>query len=82
MGESGLVVRVLSNPGTAYALYVQGRCPTTLTVSLPAGTWSTTWFAVQDGRSLKEQSVRSDGQPLHLESPNQGGDLALRIVRE
>ncbi|MCH5378295.1 MAG: hypothetical protein JJ992_30430, partial [Planctomycetes bacterium] len=78
----GVVTRVLSDPGTAYALYVQGRGPTTLTVKLPAGHWSVAWSSVEDGRRLKEESVSSDGEPLELASPDFGGDVALRIVRE
>jgi hypothetical protein len=78
----GVVARVLSNPGTAYALYVQGRSPTTLTVKLPAGRWSVAWSNVEDGRSLKEESISCEGAPLRLASPDFGGDMALRIVRE
>jgi hypothetical protein len=78
----GVVTRVLSNPGSAYALYVQGRNPMTLTVKLPAGRWSVTWSSVEDGRSLKEESVSSQGEPLGLASPDFGGDIALRILRE
>jgi len=78
----GVVTRVLSNPGTAYALYVQGRGPTTLTVQLPAGRWSVTWSNVEDGDLLKEENVLSEGTPLRLASPDSAGDMALRIVHE
>ncbi len=51
----GVVTRVLSDPGKAYAMYVQGRSPTTLTVNLPAGRWSVSWSSVEDGRTLKDR---------------------------
>ena len=58
----GVVTRVLSDPGKAYAMYVQGRSPTTLTVNLPAGRWSVTWSSVEDGRTLKTESVSSQSR--------------------
>ena len=82
MRAPGVVTRVLSNPGAAYAAYVQGRSPTTLAVKLPAGRWSVKWSSVEDGRSLKEESVSTEGPALGLASPDFGGDVALRIVRE
>ena len=78
----GVVVRVLSNPGAAYGLYVQGRSLTTLTVKLPAGRWAVTWSSVEDGRSLRAESVLSHGEPIGLTSTDAGGDMALRILRD
>jgi hypothetical protein len=48
----GVVTRVLSAPGKAYAVYVQGRGPTTLTVDLPRGRWLVEWLSIEDGKVL------------------------------
>ena len=39
----GVVARVLSNPGQAYALYMEGRFPTELSLDLPVGRWKIDW---------------------------------------
>ena len=40
----GVVTRVLSHPGQAYAVYMEGRFPTELTLALPAGKWQIEWL--------------------------------------
>jgi hypothetical protein len=79
----GVVVRALSDPGKAYALYVQGRSPTTLSVKLPAGTWTVEWRSVDDGRIVKrEKAAGNKGGPTALASPEFNDAVAVRVIVE
>lgn len=79
----GVVARVLSAPGESYALYLQGRAPTTLGVNLPIGAWTGEWISVEDGVVLKrdEVTVASPAAPTALASPIFRDAVALRIRR-
>lgn len=78
----GVVVRTRSQPGKAHALYVQGRGPTTLTLNLTRGRWTTEWISVVDGKVLKRENVSSKGKPVELVSPDFTDGVAVRIVRD
>lgn len=78
----GVVMRVLSEPGRQYAIYLQGRGPTTLTLNLPRGTWQIEWIDTLDGRSLKKERIASRGGATELASPEFPGEVALRISKE
>lgn len=75
----GVVARVLSAPGRAYALYLQGRGPTTLSVLLPPGLWTAEWVSVEDGTPLKRDDVTASREPTKLTSPPFDDAVALRI---
>ena len=76
----GVVVRVLSDPGHAYAVYGQGRGPTSLAVALPAGRWLAEWIATEDGRTLKSSRLTATADGGSLASPEFKDDIAVRIV--
>jgi hypothetical protein len=77
----GVVARTLSQPGRAYALYVQGRGPTTLRVNLPAGHWAAQWWNVEDGRVLKRETVTGKAkEPVALASPDFVDAVAVRLL--
>jgi len=83
MRSPGVVAHVLSDPGTAYLLYLRGRGPTTrLSLRLPEGMWVTDWFAIKTGQELKEEGLRSDGSTVTLTSPEFESEIALRIRRK
>jgi hypothetical protein len=77
----GVVVQALSAPGRAYALYLHGRGPTTLTLSLPRGRWQVEWISVEDGAVRSTQSLTSTGAGAALATPPFERELAARIVR-
>lgn len=79
----GVVVRALSNPGKAYALYLQGRSPTTLALKLPPSNWIAEWRSVEDGSVLKSEKVKSYAdKSTALASPEFSDGVALRIIAE
>jgi len=77
----GVVTRVLSAPGKAYAVYAQGRGATTLTVNLPRGRWTAEWSSVDDGKVLKSESVTAGARATKLLSPEFTDAVALRITQ-
>jgi hypothetical protein len=91
---TGLVTRVLANPGKAYAIYVsrsldsKGReltpqpAPVVLSLDLPAGTHQADWVDPLTGRTAKHETRRHRGGVLSLEAPTFQDDLALKLVRE
>ncbi len=68
----GVVAHVLSQPGKAHAIYVQGRSPTTLVLNLAAGSWTAEWVfrrrrsraPTQDGRGQGRRDVRARSAPV------------------
>jgi len=78
----GVVARVLSAPGYAYALYLQVRGPTALKVKLPPGHWRATWINVLDGHVLRETTCAKSDPVVTLASPDFDSEVALRIIRE
>ncbi len=78
----GVVTRVLSAPGEAYALYMEGRSPTTLTLTLPPGQWQADWLNPEDGAVLKHEDVDHPTGLRSLESPSFTESIALRITRK
>jgi hypothetical protein len=77
----GVVVRALSRPGKAYALYVQGRSPTTLSINLPRGRWQAEWINVEDGRALKRETILGrTGEAVSVTSPDFADAVALRLT--
>ena len=79
---SGVVTRALSAPGHSYAIYLQGRGPTTLELSLAEGRWTAEWVSVETGEVLKSETVSSTGNTTLLASPPFSDEIALRLVRE
>lgn len=78
----GVVGRVLSQPGKAHALYLQGRSPTTLSLHLAEGRWTAEWLAVEDGRLLKRETVTGKSKaPIEMAGPAFEDAVALRILR-
>ena len=77
----GAIARVLSSPGQAYALYLEGRAPVELQLDLPAGRWRAEWVNPVDGGILQRLDVDHAGTIQRLTSPSFTEFVALRITR-
>ncbi len=75
----GVTVRVLSEPGRAYAAYVNGGGLAELSLELPAGQYGTEWVSTKTGMVEKAEPLKHDGGPHTLEAPKYTDDIALRI---
>lgn len=77
----GATGRALSDPGTAYAVYLQGRGPLELTLQLPEGRYRLEWFSPATGeRSGRVVRLTSSGE-AHITTPAFEQDIALRVRR-
>lgn len=77
----GVETYVLSDPGKAHAIYVQGRGPTTLSLNLAEGSWWAEWIAVEDGRPLQRGTIEARaGRASVLPSPHFTEAAAIRIL--
>ncbi len=74
-------VRVLSDPGVAYALYLRGGTSAELRLNLPEGRYTAEWLNPRSGQIDAKQDVASIGKPVSLRSPEYAEDIALAIRR-
>jgi len=74
-------LRLLAEPGRAYAGYLVGKGPVHLNLSLPGGTYQVEWLDPQTGRIQDTRTLRHEGhQDLSLRSPDFATDIAVRVV--
>jgi hypothetical protein len=78
--DSAKSLRCLSQPGKAYAVYVNGGKQLTLNVELPRGRYQAEWLDPRSGKVAKEQPLDHGGGTVELVSPEFGEDIALRIL--
>jgi len=74
-------VRVLAEPGVAYAIHVLGGSQAQLALNLPAGRYRADWVNTKTGAIDKTESLEHDGGEARLASPPYETDIALRIRR-
>jgi hypothetical protein len=74
-------VRVLADPGKAYAIYIHGGSQTDLTLDMPAGNYKTEWLNTKTGKVEKTERLRHSGGKQTLSSPPYSEDIALRVQR-
>lgn len=74
-------VRVLSEPGVAYAIHILGNSPINLKLLLPAGFYSVEWIHTKTGAVEKSETLDHKGDEITLSSPPYDKDIALRIRR-
>lgn len=72
-------VRVLSEPGVAYAIHILGGSQTNLKLLLPAGCYSVEWIHTKTGAVEKLETLEHNGDEITLSSPPYDKDIALRI---
>jgi hypothetical protein len=74
-------VRVLAEPGKAYALYVQGGTRAELVLDMTAGPYRAEWIDTKSGKVVKAETFEHKGGAHSLASPDYAGDIALRVKR-
>src|SRR5580693_573536 len=77
---SGVVAHALSNPGREYAIYLDGKGPTEVTLSLPFGDYKAEWFNTKTGATDKTEDFNVSGDKT-LTSPAFDNGIALRLTR-
>jgi hypothetical protein len=71
--------QVLAEAGRQYALYVFGKGPVTLDLSIPAGTYDVEFMDPLTGKYSEKQPVKSNGT-VRITSPAYLEDLAVKLV--
>jgi hypothetical protein len=74
-------VRVLSEPGKAYAVYVRGGTEASLVLDLPAGPYRAEWVNTKTGQVDRAESLQHGAGNRIVRSPGYTEDIALRIRR-
>ena len=69
----------LVDPGKAYAIYLNAGQQASLTLDLPAGTYTAEWLNTKSGETDKRERIEHDGGDRELKSPRYEEDVALRI---
>jgi hypothetical protein len=78
---SGVVARVLSNPGREYAIYLDGNGPADLTLALPPGDYKLEWLNTKSGAIDKSEDFHHADGEKSLTSPPFENGVALRLSR-
>ena len=66
-----------------YALYLQGRSPTQLSMHLPEGRWKVEWLNIENGKSILSTTVAGiKNETVTLTSPDFKDAVALRLILE
>ncbi len=76
----GVVTHALSNPGHEYAIYLDGKGPTEVTLTLPSGDYKAEWLNTKTGAIDKTEDFTSSTDKT-LTSPAFENGIALRITR-
>jgi hypothetical protein len=80
---SGVVARVLSNPGHEYAIYLDGNGPTDVTFTLPPGDYNLEWLNTKTGENYKSEDFHQASATAGktLTTPSFENGIALRLTR-
>jgi hypothetical protein len=78
----GAYARVLSKPGSDYAVYIDGNGPTKLILALPAGTYFGAWINPVTGQSQPVAAFTLPGGDMNLSTLTFENGIALRITRQ
>ncbi len=76
-----VTAQVLSEPGRAYALYINGSGLKNLTIEIPPGSYMHEWIDTRVAKMLSAKALTHQGSPLKLPVPEYKDDIALRIKR-
>jgi hypothetical protein len=76
----GVTPHALSNSRGIYAIYLDGKGPTQLTLRLAAGSYSGEWVDALTGRTTAVPAFKSDGRERRLSSPEFTNGIALRLT--
>jgi hypothetical protein len=75
------LIRVLSEPGRQYAIYIEKGCPEKIKFNLPAGNYKSEWVSTGDGKVIKTEQLTHSGGDLILSCPEFREDIALKILK-
>ncbi len=78
--QAKVTVRVLAEPGKAYAVYLLGGDGAELTVKLPAGNYVAEWIDTGSGKLTGAEQFLHTGGTRKLAAPPYKDDTALRIL--
>ncbi len=78
--QAKVTVRVLAEPGKAYALYLCGGNAAELAVRLPPGKYLAEWIDTRTGKIARAEQFEHPGGTRNLTSPPYSGDIAFRIL--
>ncbi|HAV64945.1 MAG TPA: hypothetical protein DCY13_21560 [Verrucomicrobiales bacterium] len=79
---SGVMARVLGQPGRQYAIYFEGRAPDQIELNLPDGTWNLRWLDTRTAAAVRVGQVNGSDQELTtIQCPGFDGEIALGITR-
>jgi hypothetical protein len=95
--SGGVSISVLEQRAEAWAVYIHtgivrqgyrpryqyrtGSSPATLTLNLPAGSFTGEWIDTRSGTTVRTDQISHAGGSLPLVSPSFSEDIALRLVR-
>jgi hypothetical protein len=77
----GVYTRVLATAKGEYAMYVDGKGPAEIVVSLPAGQYAVAWTDVVTGKVKSSESFRHSGGARTLRTPEFQRGIAMRLTR-
>jgi len=77
----GVVTHALSSGRGEYAMYLDGKGPTVLTLKLAAGDYSASWVDVVTGEKRDGGMFKHGGGEKMVKSPAFKGGMAMRISR-
>lgn len=80
--SAGVTARALVQPLKAIAIFVRGGgAATTLSVRIPAGTWTVEWVDTRTGQIVRRPNVEGENVQT-LAAPAHETDIALRLLRQ
>jgi len=79
---AGVTARALVLPSAAIAIFLKGGGPSaTISVRIPAGTWTVEWVDTRTGAVARGANV-SGGKVQALAAPAYESDIALRLLKQ
>jgi hypothetical protein len=74
-------IKVLSEPGKQYAVYIEKGCPEKIKFNLPGGNYKTEWINTSNGQIAKTEFLTNTGGDLIITCPEYSEDIALKILK-
>lgn len=78
----GVFARVLSSPSGEYAIYLDGKGPSELTLTLPKGEYTVRWTDTHTGDLAEASTFHHAGGDKVLTAPDFKDGVALRLTRK
>ena len=78
---TSVTAHALSNPGHEYAIYLDGKGPTDLALTLPAGDYKLEWVNTKTGAIDKSEDFHHAGGDKVETSPAFENGIAIRLTR-